>query len=438
MRRILLWLGAIVLTWACTEDLAAPAMCPAYCPGYANTVVDTILRTNVARDSAFRGYVRPQEAVALPVVAVPAVESRALIRTAGIPDGYLFGTDPTPYQITGVDSVRVEFLVVRPDTTPRNLTLGIYRVSKTIDSTTTFADVAGSFVVDSLVRRVNFDSLLAQPVTYDSLLADSVRIDAATGDLLQVDPARNLLFVRLRLDSADAPYVSADSGRLGLGFAVSADSLPRAIVGSSEGGTAASVTWYLQIDSAGVSVVPQQRTVSPTFDSFVLNPPSDAPDSTLVVGGAPSARSLLRLDLPRAIRDSSQMIRATLVLVPDGAVRGVPRDSFLLAAYRVQTDLGAKSPLGVPTSTGDSSHVAFTWLHPGSTDTVRLEVTRILRYWASDTTKATTFLLTEFAQVDRLAEGASVDEVRFFPSSAAAWRPALHLTYVPRIHLGLP
>jgi hypothetical protein len=222
---------------------------------------------------------------------------------------------------------------------------------------------------------------------------------------------------------------------LGLGFAVSADSLPHVTLGNG----AIAVTWYLRIDSAGVSLVPQQRTVGVTFDSFVLNPPSPlVPDSTLMVGGSPAARAIMRLDLPRAIRDSSQIVRATLVLVQDGAVRGVPRDSFLLGAYRVQSDLGARSPLAVPANSGDSSHVGFVWLQPGNSDTVRIEVTALLRFWASDTLRPTVFMLRQLAVAGQLAEGVSVGEVRFFPSAAEDYRPALHLTYVPRVRLGLP
>src|SRR5947207_6255077 len=37
---------------------------------------------------------------------------------------------------------------------------------------------------------------------------------------------------------------------------------------------------------------------------------------SLAVGGVPSARSILRIAFPRFIRDSSQIIRGTLTLVP--------------------------------------------------------------------------------------------------------------------------
>ncbi len=64
---------------------------------------------------------------------------------------------------------------------------------------------------------------------------------------------------------------------------------------------------------------PQPRGV---FDSFVSNVTSIALDSNLTVGGVPATRALLRFALPRNIRDSAQIIRATLLLVPTGPPGG--------------------------------------------------------------------------------------------------------------------
>jgi len=192
------------------------------------------------------------------------------------------------------------------------------------------------------------------------------------------------------------------------------------------------------VDSAGVMQVPRGQRVAPAFDTFVFDPPPAALDPDLVVGGAPAARSILRLDLPRAIRDSAQVVRATLLLVPAQAAQGVPADSFLLAAYRVQADFGAKSPLAAPIVAGDSSNVAAAWVRVGQTDTVRLEVTQLLRYWASDTTSAPIFMLRQLTPIGGLTEGASLAEILFYSSRTPAFRPALHVTYVPRIRVGIP
>ena len=438
MTRATVVLAGVALAAACTDQLTTPGACPDFCPSAEFRVVDTMLVTNLGRDTAFRGYVFPDSAVALPIASLPLLESRALVRMERTSPTFVLAGDETPYPIVGVDSLRFELTLVRPDTTPRNLTLRVYRVAKTIDATTGFADVTGSFGPDSLARSVNLDDLFGQPVQYDVELQDSVRVNPATGDLLLVDRVRNRLLVRLKIDSAQAPYVAADSAELAFGVAVTADNEPSAILGANEGGAGARVMWYFRVDSAGASRPARSQRVVPAFDTFVFDPPPAALGVDLVVGGAPAARSILRLDLPRAIRDSAQVIRATLLLVPSQAAQGVPADSFLLAVYRVQADLGAKSPVAVPVVAGDSTNVAAAWIRIGATDTVRVEVTRLLRFWATDTTSATTFLLRQLTPIGGLTEGASLAEIRFSSSRTAAFRPALRVTYVPRIHVGIP
>jgi len=438
MTRAIVVLAGVALAAACTDQLTTPGDCPNFCPSTEFRVVDTLLVTNLGRDTAFRGYVLPDTAVALPVVRLPSVESRALFRTQRTSPTYMLGGDVTPYPIAGVDSLRLELTVLRPDTTPRNLTLSVYRVAKTINATTGFADVNGSFVPDSLARSVNLDDLFGQAMQYDADLLDSVRVNPATGDLLYVDHVRNRLLVRVKLDSAQAPYVAADSAELAFGVAVAADDAPQAILGANEGAVGARLTWYFRVDSAGLTQPARSQRVAAAFDTFVFDPPPTVLAPDLVVGGAPAARSVLRVDLPRAIRDSAQVVRATLLLVPRLAAEGVPADSFLVAAYRVQTDLGAKSPLAVAVAAGDSTTVAMAWVRIGETDTVRVEVTRLLRYWAADTLSATTFMLRQLTPITGLTEGASLAEMRFYSSLSVAFRPSLHLTYVPRIHVGIP
>src|SRR5437879_8629262 len=93
------------------------------------------------------------------------------------------------------------------------------------------------------------------------------------------------------------------------------------------------------------------------FDTFLVDPPPAPLDATLVVGGAPSARSILRITLPRAIRDSSQIIRATLLLLPAVPARGAPVDSFVVEAHTVAADFGAKSPLILDAPRPDNSYI---------------------------------------------------------------------------------
>src|SRR5207245_1827889 len=103
-------------------------------------------------------------------------------------------------------------------------------------------------------------------------------------------------------------------------------------------------------------------------------------------------RSLLRVAIPRGIRDSTQIIRATLYLVPIAPAFGTVADSFFVRARRVGADLGAKSPIGT-----DTFGVNSIALGAGASDTVRLEVTSLLRLWQTDTTIAPAMYLQLFS-----------------------------------------
>jgi hypothetical protein len=224
----------------------------------------------------------------------------------------------------------------------------------------------------------------------------------------------------------------ADTGRSAWGVRVAADSFASVALGSTESGANAPLArWFYHYtipDTASAtpdSVAHQDKTVPNRFDSFVFDPPNPALDANLTVGGAPSARTLLRVAMPAALRDSVDVVRATLILVPVNAVPGVPSDSFKIEAHPVLTDLGAKSPTA-------TSVAGTTFIHIGSADTVKIELTNLVRSWALDTTLTTAFILGQ------VPEAASYTEIRFYASRTPAFRPALHVTYVKRFRFGNP
>jgi hypothetical protein len=159
----------------------------------------------------------------------------------------------------------------------------------------------------------------------------------------------------------------------------------------------------------------------------VFDPPTAPLDSNLAVGGVPAARSLLRVAMPSYLHDSVDVVRATVILVPVAAVPGVPSDSFTVLARAVLTDLGAKSPLS-----SSSTNVGRVTIHTGVTDTVRIEMTDMVRAWVADTTRPTAFFLGQSP------EATSFSQIRFFSSRTPAFRPALHVTYVKRFSFGAP
>jgi hypothetical protein len=334
------------------------------------------------------------------------------------------GTDTLTGAVVQVDSLRLILAISRRDTSARDTRVALFRLPLTLDSTTTFADVAGDFTAPPL-RSVNIDSLIALPTRKDTVTGDSVVVDTTTGAVTVV----------MRFDSSEVGYTVADSGKLGFGIRVSADTAAapgRASLAFGAGDAGPILSWFVRVDSLGFATVPRGIGARAVFDTYVFDPPPAPLDSSLAVGGVPSARSLLRVTVPQQLRDSTQVIRATLVLVPVQALAGAAADSVRLLAQRVAADIGAKSPLAGPQFPGDDAYFGATRVLPGVMDTVRIDITAVVRRWQADTTLPT----LEFLRTD--AEGGTVGEIRFASTRFPALRPTLQVTYVPRFPFGLP
>jgi hypothetical protein len=425
MTRRALLVALVAAGAACTEDLTTPGVCPEFCPPGEIVVVDTLFADMVGRDSAFRGYVQPHEAGVMLVANLPgAIDSRATFRTTALPSRIRLTTDTATSAVVGVDSMRIVLGVPRRDTSARGLALALYRLPLALDSTTTFADLAPAFAA-APIRVVQVDSLIALPGRKDTLTGDSVTVDSAAGSLS----------VLISLDSAEVGYTAADSARLALGIRASVDpgsGSGQASVAIGAGETAPVITWFAKVDSLGFATVQRGLGAGVAFDGYVFDPPAAALDANLAAGGAPSARSLLRFARPATLFDSAQIVRATLVLMPVAAAVGSSADSFRVVAQRIAADLGAKSPLAGPSFSGDGSYFGATWVQPGSLDSVKVDITDMLRRWQADTTAPTAV----FLRVD--PEGGVLGEIRFAPSGNATLRPALLVTYVPSFPFGVP
>ena len=411
-RRRLALVGAVLFVAACVERLTAPGHCPDYCPSGEITIVDTLLTTSINRDSSYRGYVLAYQTPVMLAAQLPGatdtLDSRPIFRINGIGSGFVLSTTDTG-AILGADSARLQVRIVRRDTATHNLWLHLYRLPITIDTSTTFGSVVP--FTDSL-RSVNVDTLLAQPGGKDPV----------TGDSLVVDTVNHHLVLSLKLDATSARYVGTDSGTVAYGIRIAADTLASIAFGKGTFGPV--LQWYLRVDSLGTPVARNPAVLSAAFASSVFAPPPAPLDSTLAVGGVPSAHSLLRVAFPKFIRDSSQIIRGTLFLVPAVAARGAPADSFVMEARTVLADFGRKSPIDARL---DDPIV----IHPGATDTIKIEVTSMLQLWAADTTHPTVFLLRSRAEAQYFGE------IRFYPSKAAL-RPTLQITYVKQFPFGVP
>ena len=335
--------GFVVL--ACQEELTAPADCPALCPG-GYEIRDTVLVPIQDGDSSFEGYILPGQGTTFRVSnGLPASEDRGVVRFNQRPDSLLVSDTMRSYV---VDSATIEFTITRRDTLVPGLKVYLYRLPATTDTSVTFSEVEDSLTPGNLL---------------DSVLVDD------TADT----PRLKLTFVDTTLYKVDIP--AADSGVLAMGVAMVA-SLPTGIrIGTILTGSDAPVfTSYIKLDIADTTKQKRTLSLNPQFSTFVSqNHPVLDPD-LLTAGGAPSARSLIRFDWPDLIKDSGQLIRATLELVPTAPLIGLNNDPGFLEARIILSDLGSKSVLS-------QSRFEEFEIPEGSSDTVKMEVVNLLNAW---------------------------------------------------------
>ncbi|HET8712309.1 MAG TPA: hypothetical protein VFM23_01345 [Gemmatimonadales bacterium] len=422
-------IGLVAVAAACTEQTTAPGDCPDFCPGGQIVIHDTIFTAIIGRDSSFRGYLQPYQAEAMAATEAPGVQSRPyFLLDKMITRVRPSGTDTATVPIFA-DSSRLRITIVRRDKNAANLQLKLYALPVTVDSLETFASL-DTYFQGPAVDSVNVSDLLARPLIGDTATVrawgDSIRTDSA-GHVLVVARSDSAFQIYFSLDTLQAPFVVADSGQLAFGVRVASDSAVSVRLGANESVSNGPVIEWFYHFTPPDSVTPKIDSTLrvPSIDNFVFDPPVQPLDSNLAVGGAPSARSLLRVNFPEFLHDSLDVVRATLILVPSGPVAGAPSDSFSIVVRPLLTDLGAKSPM----STEVAGSVR---IHPGVVDTVKIELTDLVRSWSIDTSLTTAFIL------GHSPEAASFTEIRFFSSRTPAFRPALHVTYVKRFPFGEP
>jgi hypothetical protein len=393
--------GLIGLMTACQEKLTSPADCPALCPGGSVQVFDTVVTALALRDSSFpahkdsaNGYVaRGQGSALLVSSGFAASEDRAVYRFAARGDS--IGVRDTLRGYT-VDSVLVTLTLLARDTLVDGLKVYLYRLPSTVDSTATFTGVDSQFV------DTNFIDSIAVPETLNSGALHTTLRGADVGRLKLTAGGDSVLAIGLRMAA-----VSPTGIRVGA-------------LGSS---TAATYTSYVTVDVPDTgSVRNQSLTRTTAFNTFVTQNPVVPDDTLLTVGGEPSSRALVRFGLSDAFLDSTTIVRATLELTPARPIIGLPNDPSLLQTLAVVGDLGAKSPLSA-----DPNFSRQDTLPTVQSDTVKIEMTRIVQLWQSSRLRPQSIFL-------RLTpEGASFARAVFFstrsPSPGVLVAPRLRITF---------
>lgn len=393
----------LLLAAACAGDrVTSPGVCPEYCPAVTVQAVDTVLVTAISDEASFRGYQRTDAAHELQVSGPGSLrESRAIFR---IP---MFGNrmrivsgDTTTTRIAVIDSFRLELDVRRYSPGSR---ISVHRLPADLSDTTGFDGLTPWF--HDSTRIVDFE------VRPDTLTLERVQIPAAAFPMFLDDSSRVRDSVGVRLGLAvSSPGTSVD-------------------LGAVDAGSGALLVRYLGIDSTGGVRVKRADSRFADFDNFLFRPLDPAPAGVLLVGGAPAWRTFLRLNVPARILDSTTVIRATVLFLPAGSA-AAPGDTVRILAHLVTSDVGPKTPVAM--TAGDSLARAGGYVPPGSTDTVRVDVTGILRAWRGDT------VLPRVIVLKASPEAGGWSEARLWSSAMAAMRPRLQITYVPPVYRASP
>lgn len=388
-------LVAIIMLSGCQEKLTSPGDCPALCPGGEPQVFDEVFSPIIGADSSFRGYIQPFAAPSLLISnGLQGSEERGIVRFVRRADSV--GVRDTLRAYT-IDSVAFGFSIVARDTTLTGLQVQLYRLPATIDSTTTFASVDPFFVPGNLVTTI---------AVADTLKRGSIRTVLQGADLARV------------------VIPAADTGVLALGIRIDAPVPTGVRLGAINGASPAAFSTYATLDVPDTGAA-KLRTLSVVagFNSS-LPAVSVVDDSTLLaVGGAPSARTLLRFDLPARILDSATIVRATLELTAVGPITGLATDPARMQARAVLADLGAKSPLN-----STAGRVPADTIESGVSGTIDLEAVRLVELWLGASTSPSALVLSLAPDL----EGASFSQPVFFSTRAAdpAVRPRLRISYL--------
>ncbi len=344
---------------ACKEDLSSPGHCPELCPGSQIPVFDSVIAAVQGSDTSFFGYTPAAARQGLLVSnGLPAAEARAFvvfpaIRTDSFPlDGALQKFTP--------DSAAFTFTLQARDSTAKHLKIYLHRIPNTTDTTITYAGLDAAIGVGPILDSI--------------LVPDSVKTGAV--QVVLTGPELALLTTP-----------AADSGKIGVGLRVSADRATGVRLGLdplSLTGSAPKFEFRGKVDIPDTTRQRQTASVTATntaragyrFESVRANNPD--PD-LLYLGGPRAGRAIIRFAIPIAIKDTAQILKATLELTPvsalDGLSGAVQSDS--ISARTVVVDLGSKSP-AVSTA---SSPVQAGPVTSGMIDPVQINVLPFVLQW---------------------------------------------------------
>ena len=414
--------AAAVLLASCDEQLEGGAACPLLCPVPATSVRDTTFFA-VEMDTSVSGFPALGAELQFFLASLgDTLQTRGIVRFDSLPLTFRHNNTAVDSNIVYVDTgAFVRLSIVRPDTVGQPTTIEVYDVDLDGGEEADPTAVGSAFTPDRLLgsRTVPADSL-----------KDSLRVP--------IDPTKLLA------------KIQSTNDRLRIGLRVTSTTSTRLTIVSTNGAPtfAAAGPQLIFRPSADTSVplsVVQPRSVTPA-QSFiaadladylvVTQAPPDPPPGVIRIGGLPGRRAYFRFNIPSRILDSSNVVRATLMLTqrpirlsPDPG-DSVALTQFLVTAGPAVTDIKrALLFLSPPPKTDSTRFIA------ADSGVRSLEVINAVRAWRSTAADRTSRALALRSTTESLTGG----QIDFFSIEAPVGvRPKLRLTYLPPQAGGLP
>jgi hypothetical protein len=412
---LVLFVGAIL---ACTEQIDGSLGCPELCSEQNPLLKDTVLTASIGIDTSVIGY--PGLGVSRDITMQnrgDTADVRFVSRFDTLPSTFIPTTAQPDSLIARVDSASLIFfidtLTIKP-TAP--ITIEAYDVDTTAVDT----------VRSSLLPLFRPSRLIGSKTYQSADIKDTMSLPLNNAAIFA--KIRDTLRLRIGLRVSGVPNarmrVLASSVLPRVRFRVSADTLvkPDTVFPSSS-------------TPVGDSFLATSLTIYEVVAAGALPPP---PGTLLAIGGLSGARTFLKFNIPKLLLDSVQVIRASL-LFNQLPARSTARtnDTLTLLTHPV---------LSSPTVTDVRTAITFIGSpYSYGVDSVRLvardsglrsfELVNLLRFWKtvgdSNSTRAIVLRAQDEAGVPGEIDFSSLE-------AAAALRPRLRITYVPRHGFGLP
>ena len=400
---------------ACDEQINGGSACPALCPGQQAQLRDTTFFA-VSLDTTIAGFPALGTESQFFVASMgDTLQTAAVIRFDTLPNVFRRANSVTDSVIMSVDSAYLRLTIVTGDTIGVATTVDVYDV-----------DMDGAEEADPTAVTSMFTA--ARLLGTRTIPADSLR------DSLRIPLDNAKIFAKVQIaDTAKR--------RVRLGVLLRDGGARKLRIMSSNGGAVSQLIFRPSADTSVPKIVMSNRSKTPvdqpifasdfTDYQVILKGTPEPPAGVFRIGGLPGRRAYLKFDIPSSILDSSAVVRATLELTQRPALFSPEsRDTVQIAHFGV---------VASPAVTDLSRALLFIDRLPSTPDTLKVvpadsgkrefEIIGWVRIWKGTTATKTPRALA-LALPD---EGLSGSVVDFFSlESAAAVRPRLRLTYLPK------